>query len=313
MYYFLNFFFTFSFIEGTLDAVEFIEPPTLSFDYSPCKYSNGDVLCERVNIREIQRVLRRTSIPTLASIKIILKPYIVSETFNPEDVLGNKRALQVWLEYPSRSFMNLSLSLQVDPNAFRTTKTYTKTITFYKIDCSLLDLIFLSGFEKLTNLTFSNVNNIQLCLPSLPLLPLLDRLVISNSAGMNELRNFPTLANGLKMVIFIGTSESTHKIYTDETVNRIMNWLLLSSNNTLEEMTVQGMKRVTQVPRKIESFKALRKLWLIENNISTIKTGSFSFTVPVTLLNMDRNRISKIEQAAFEGRSKRIYITSTVN
>jgi len=201
--------------------------------------------------------------------------------------------------------LNRSLSLQIDGNAFRSTKSYTPNFKINIIDCTLLDLGFLSGFEKLTKLVFSNIRNIQHCLPSLPPLPRLIELHFEHCSGMNEYYHFPALTNGLKKFRFANDDRTkilSNKNINDETVDRIMDWLLLSSANTLEEITTTYINQGTRVPHKIASFKVLRKLWLHDNNISSIKTGAFSFSVPVSLLNIKGNAIKEIEPGAFQGK-----------
>jgi len=171
------------------------------------------------------------------------------------------------------------------------------------INCNLLDLGFLSGFDKLTHLDFDNIYNIQHCFPSLPPLPRLTMLHIEFSTGLNELINFPTLINGLKDIRFLGGVDCncTNKDINDETADRIVDWLLLSSSNTLQGMSISKMNQVTRVPHKIASFKALRSLQLFKNVISTIKSGAFSFSVPVSLLDIFGNGIKEIEPGAFQG------------
>ncbi len=197
---------------------------------------------------------------------------------------------------------NGSLRVVVDQNAFRSTKSYTKTLNLNRMDCFLLDFNFLSGFDKLSELYLSNIQNIQMCLPSLPSLPSLTTLAIEYPTGMNELYSFPVLQNGLKIAKFVGSPYLPPEMsMTDVTFNRIMDWILISSENTLEELGVSNMAQVTEVPRQIPSFKALRKFWLHSNNISTIKNGSLYFTAPVSLLNIKENGITDIEPNAFQG------------
>jgi len=203
--------------------------------------------------------------------------------------------------------MNRSLSLQIDCNAFRSTKSYTTNFKINRIDCTLLDLGFLSGFDKLTKLVFGNINNIQHCLPSLPPLLRLTTLEILYCTGMNELNIFPTLTNELKDAKFFG-SKDKDEAYNDDTVDRLMDWLLLSSANTLEEMTIVKMNQVTRAPHKISSFKALIKLWLNDNNISSIKSGAFSFSVPVSVLNIKGNGIKEIEPGTFQGKHDKDFL-----
>ncbi len=234
----------------------------------------------------------------LLLVKLILQPGIISETVIPGDVFGTKRILQIMIEYPLDSCCDNKL--QVDANTFLSTKSYTNNFTIGIIDCTLLDLGFLSGFEKLIHLNLWSIYKIHHCFPKLPPLPRLTSLHFEFCSGMNELNIFPTLTNELKDAKFFG-SKDKDEAYNDDTVDRLMDWLLLSSANTLEEMTIVKMNQVTRAPHKISSFKALRKLWLFSHNISTIKSGAFSFSVPVSLLNIQGNRIREIEPGAFQG------------
>jgi len=283
--------------------VKSINPENSSFDYSPCVHSNGNVVCDQVPLEEVQKVFKRTPFPRLLSVKLVLQPEVFSESVIPENVFGTKQILDILIEYPLDSYYDNKL--QVDVNAFRSTKSYTTNFTINNIHCTLLDLSFLSGFDKLTKLHFNNIYKIQHCLPSLPPLFRLITLYISHCSGMNELYNFPVLTNGLKDARFANDDISkfhSNKIINDETLDRIIDWLLLSSANTLEEMSVIYMNQLTQVPIKISTFKALRKLWLYDNSISTIKSGAFSFSVPVSLLSIHRNGIREIEPGAFQGK-----------
>jgi len=107
----------------------------------------------------------------------------------------------------------------------------------------------------------------------------------------------------LKVVIFFGhLIDDIDKSYNDETVDRIVDWLILSSANTLEQMTIEYMNQVTRVPHKISSFKALTSISMYRNDISTIKSGAFSFSVPVSLLDLAFNGLKEIESGAFQGK-----------
>jgi len=273
-----------------------------SFDAAPCIFFDGGVGCDQVPLKEVQRVFNRTSFLKLASVTLVIQPYILSEKSIPKDVFGKKQIVDIWIEYPTEVFVNLSLSLKVNPNAFRSTKRHTEIFTMNRIDCTVLDFGFLTGFDKLTNLTFANIHNIQHCLPSLPPLSRLTSLDFQYCAGLNDLNVLPTLKNGLKAVQFFGSTDNIQETINDATAARIMDWLLLSSANTMEEMTIVNMNQVTQVPHKISSFKALRALKLHGNSISVIKSGAFSFSVPVSELNINENGIKEIESGAFQGK-----------
>jgi len=295
-------------------TAELMNTTDSSFEYTPCNHTNGFVICDKVPLEEVQKLFKRTVSSKLASVQLILQPYIFSETYIPEDVFGSKRILHILIEYPD-VVVNSSLSLQVDADAFQSTKSHTNQFTINIIDCTLLDLGFLSGFDKLIYLDLANIDNIQHCLQSLPPLPKLTTLYFKYFTGMNQLNTFPTLTNGLKDFRFFGDVYKIRETQNDETVNRIMEWLLLSSANTLETMAMVEMNQVTQVPHKIASFKALRKLWLRDNNnISSIKSGAFSFTAPVSFLSITDNGITEIEPSAFRGTHNNfIYIACNCN
>jgi len=254
---------------------------------------------------EVQKVFRQTTnLPTLTSFHFILQPYIFKETIIPEDILGSTRTLKLSVKYAcSCSFGNSSLILQVDSKAFQSTRNYTKTFEADTIDCSLLDLNFLSGFDQLNELLFLNIWNIEYCFPGLPSLPNLKFLTAKYCAGFNELYSFPPLTNGLTRVEFMGFENSSpDRLVNDETVDRIMKWLLISSENTLEYLTIIYMKQVTKVPSHIPSFKALQKLYLYYNNISTIEPGELAFSTPVLTLSIFGNGIREIKPGAFQGK-----------
>ncbi len=110
----------------------------LSYDYSPCTFSNLEVVCDQVLLEEVKKVFYMASDLRFLSIQLILQPFVFTETYIPEDVLGNKRVLEIMLQYPPGANKNSSLTLQVDPNAFRSTKNYTRKVTLNNFDCNLL-------------------------------------------------------------------------------------------------------------------------------------------------------------------------------
>jgi len=111
-------------VECTLVGSKILANP--AFDYDPSTISHGNVVCDRVPLKEIQNICHRTSFPKLNSVKLILQPFIVSETFIPEDVFRSKRIIEITIEYPYGLALDRFYSLQVDLNAFRSTKSYTK-------------------------------------------------------------------------------------------------------------------------------------------------------------------------------------------
>jgi len=281
----------------------------LSFDFKPCNYTDGDLVCDLAPVAEVQKVFRQDFKSTLKSFKLILQPFIFKETIIPDYIIGSAQILKLMVRYPDCTcFGNSSLFLQIDPNAFHSTKNYTNKFMVENIDCSLLDLKFLSGFDQLNELVLLDIWNIDYCLPSLPSLPRLKLFEANYCSGFNELYIFPPLTSGLTQVIFSGPKKSHQsysdpdRLFNDKTVNRIMNWLLISSSNTLEYLAIVNMKRVTKVPSQIPSFKALQKLYLYYNNISTIEPGALAFSAPVLKLSMVGSEIKEIKSGAFQGK-----------
>lgn len=269
-----------------------------SFDYSPCTYSLGDVTCDGVIIEEVQHIFRRTIIPILHSFTLSIRPE--TNLRIPENVLDNKRAMEIEILHPwNYDGVKQSSSIQVDANAFLSTRNFTKALKIENMNCSHLDLHFLNGFNQLTNLTMNNMRDIHVCANTLPVFPRLTTLNLHSS--YSTLDFFPLLTNGLKVALFWGNEDYPDYTLHDENIDQTMDWLLLSSSNTLEELTIKQMRRLTRVPRQISSFKALRKLWLNENGLSTIKPGALSFSAPVSSLNIFGNGITEIKPGSFQG------------
>jgi len=116
----------------------------------------------------------------------------------PADILGNIEAKRLVIKYDDRQYQ-IAL-INVNLNAFQSTKNSTKTLKLINYDSSQLYLGFLSGFNQLTDLEFVRVNHIQKSLPTLPLLPKLTALEFNNVTGLNDsMIAFPTLStSGLK-------------------------------------------------------------------------------------------------------------------
>ncbi len=277
-------------------------------DFNPCiSYSDGKVYCIEIPIKKIKEVFSRNSFPKrLESVELILQPYTFDEGTIPENVFGSTKVFEILIEHSNSC---CDKKIEVNVNAFQSTKGYTNKLKISKLDCTLMDLSFLLGFGKLANLVFSYIDNIQDCFPGLPLLPRLTTLTFEFCSGIKEIQQFPTLKNGLKIIKFENYQPpyepsnfvSDDKVLNDLTVERIMDWLLLSSTNTLEDITITDMRQVTRVPHQIPQFKVLRNLWLQKNAISTIKNETFSLHVPVGILDVYGNGIRKIEPGAFHG------------
>jgi len=65
---------------GGIVTVKSTHQTNSSYDYTPCHQSNGDVVCDQVPIMEVQRICLKTAYPRLSSIKLILQPFVFTET-----------------------------------------------------------------------------------------------------------------------------------------------------------------------------------------------------------------------------------------
>jgi len=147
-------------------------------------------------------------------------------------------------------------------------------------------------------LEFYKVDQIQKCLPTLPLLPKLTGLRLEIVRGLvDDAMTFPTLSTGgLKTFEFMYYDGKQN----DALVSRMLDWILPSSAKTLESLTLVDIK-ITKIPSQIISFTALTRLHLSSNWITTIKTGELSFSVPVSEVGLSGNQINSIEPGAFQG------------
>jgi len=224
----------------------------VSYDLKSCNYTNGALICNQIPIAEVKTVFHQTTILTLKSFHLILQPFIFKDTTIPKDILGSTKTLELSVKYPcSCSYGNSSLILQVDSNAFQSTKNYTKTFEADTIDCGLLDFNFLSGFDQLNELLLLNIWNIEYCLPSLPSLPSLKFLQAKYCAGCNELYSFPPLTNGLVRVEFMGFDDLSPDRY-----------LYYNNISTIE-------------PDELAFSAPVLKLSIFGNGIKDIRPGAF--------------------------------------
>jgi len=291
----------------TESAIEFATPKIPSFDFRPCEYHKGAIVCDRVPIEEVQIIFLKTSPLLVDLIQLVLRP--VSDRFIPADIFGNKKTNALQIKFfgvpcDCDGVKKDSLNLKIAPNAFRFTQNLTSKLILGTLDCSELDFSFISGFTQITNLTLLDVGNIQLCLQRIAELPrTLTHLEISYPTGMNEILNLPNLTNGLTVAKFAGFPERDPTRKWDiETMEKVLDWVLLSSANTLKSLSFTRMNLMTEVPSQIiRSFADLCRVWLTKNNITTIKTGAFSFKVPVCVLDLVNNGITQIEPGAFQG------------
>jgi len=234
-----------------------------------------------------------------------------------EDVFASKRISNLVLAYEKGErpvygrrdnlYGTIKTRMKVNVSAFRSSKSYMRSLEIQNVNGIDLDFSFLTGFHQLNNLTFKDVFNIHRCLPTLPELPNLILLDCHSCSALGEFTSFPKLVNGLKYTAFWPINE--YERDGDETINKILNWLLLSSSDSLQYITIERFTTLTKVPQQIPLFKALKHLSLQGNGIETISPGILTFSVPVIYLDLQNNGIKVIEPGAFQGKLKKyIYL-----
>lgn len=211
----------------------------------------------------------------------------------PANVLGNNKRVthKMSISCPTRDY-----KLHVHPEAFDYAAVLTKEFAIGYCDLSSLTWTFLAGFERLDTLWILSSNNVhRIQWTTLPVLPFLSALKIRDSQGLNEWISFPHLANGLKEV-YLGSNG-----LDDRGINRILNWLLKSSEETVKSLSLDG-NGLTSLPAQIPFFARLEDLDVSYNKISFIPTGSLNFSVAVSRLDLSLCPITRIEPGAFQGK-----------
>ena len=108
-------------------------------NYSPCicekKDSDYRITCSQVPLEDVVRVFKRTTAVEFKSFELYLSPSDVNKTI-PADFLGNHSAHYIALECPNNS----SKPLSIDPQAFRSSKNYTKGLATRIVNVS--DVIY---------------------------------------------------------------------------------------------------------------------------------------------------------------------------
>jgi len=243
---------------------------------------------------KVKEVFDRTKRTVFNSITLNISP---PDEYIPADILSNKRTENLNLVCIGN---DEKIELKVESNTFWSTKNLTKALFIHKCDGINLDSNFLSGFEHLTNLTLDTVTNIQDFFQKLPSLPSLTVLVLNYVSGLADIQTLPNLINGLKYVGL--TPHEEDEIWNNETLDTILEWLLLSSANTLEYLSITESDYLTEIPSQIPSFKALNYLRITYTQIYNIKTGALIFSVPIVSLRLHHNSIRTIQPGAFQGK-----------
>jgi len=135
-------------------------------------------------MNEVKIVFNKTD-PPIDFELLSLSPDQSEEDFVIQaDLLGQSRVIwKLRLQGNSQSFQ----FLKVHPNAFRSSSKTLQNHGVSSLDASHLHFKFLKAFQNVREITFSNVSNLELSLPTLPLMPALkDLYIITSSTDFNR-------------------------------------------------------------------------------------------------------------------------------
>ena len=267
-------------------------------DYSPCLCSPDWVFCGNIPLSKISQVFQQKEEQNFNAIDIEnIEIRIASmDLVIPDNLLAGH---QVKNEIELYAIVIGFQTLRIAPEAFRSSQNYTRIVKFFFFNLSGLDFVFLKNFKKIKELIFMWDLNIHLVFwDTLPPLNSLRSLSINYCTGLNIWTEFPQLVNGLAHFTLVGNN------IDDFVMNRILQKILQSSENTLEHLNLEK-NALIEFPWQIQSFKRLNWLYagLNPSMLTSVKAGSFSFLSNSSIqgIYLVSSGIEAIEPGAFPG------------
>ena len=195
-------------------------------DYSPCICSENFWLhCNKIPLEKIGQIFKgkhvgnRTNV-LIHDLKLTMPP---TNTTIPANLLANH---YVNFEIELKCLEGRNQQIEIDSDAFATSKNFTQIFKMSLCDVFGFNFLFLRGFNKLQRLALFSIINVHLAhWATLPPLPGLNILEITESKGLSQWTQFPTLKFGMKYVDLIGNEMG------DTAIDRILNWILESSSS----------------------------------------------------------------------------------
>lgn len=261
-------------------------------NYYPCMCSYVDggfiVECHQVYIQDVAAIFQRTGPSRLKSFIYYPSALDLSFVTIPENLLNQHYVFgEIQLRCPHDYYCNY----RIHPNAFESSKNFTRQLLFDRSFMYWFDFSFLEGFSALSSLSFASVYELQYA--NWTTMPSFQRpltLNITNSYEVNWWTDFPnnlTLEN-----LYISGNN-----IMDPTP--ILNWTLTTSSNTLRRLHM-SYNRLLSIPWQVSSFTKLDTL-KVDSQYSGMISPAVNFTAPVKLFDASGNRIAYINPGAFNG------------
>lgn len=298
-----SYYFCFSTIKAIIPITAETQADECLEDYDPCvcvEAGNGLVLyCDRVTIAEALDVFNRTTaVQEFHQIVFTLlpdeqqSPPLKNQVVIAEDFLNGKRSRSIFLSCPVDIS---SYELVIHRDAFRSSSDYTQQLYISGCDLSWWNFTFLEDFTRMSDVKILNSINVH-SFWLLPPLPAMTELTFDQCSGLQGLA-FPARSlPGLER-LYISNNQ-----LDDRTVDSILG--AISSSPASNKLQWLDLTRnlLTKVPVQIPLFADLKFLYLQENQISKLASGSLSMAGDVDSLFLSRNSITLIESNAFKGR-----------
>lgn len=245
--------------------------------------------CNEIPLEEVSQIFAQaTPFETPIQFSLILN---LTDILIPDDLLGvDKFAWYIDLKCLSNTY-----KLQVSKNAFQSSKTYATDLIISNCNLELTDFSFLTSFNNLSFIGFSENVGLQYSLQSLANpLPKLNT-IWAEGTSFNEIEQFPVLSSQLGVLTLINAN------LDDEAVSRILDWAAVSSSATMGSISFP-YNHLTKFPSKASKFTAVRFISIEHNWIATLPANAVNLIAPdsVTVL-LNGNGIRTIESNAFKG------------
>ena len=311
-------------------------------DYSPCicvpSTLNGErslkVFCDNItSVEAVKDVFQRNPVTKLSYFSLTI-PSLESNATVPPDLLHGTSAYLIRLNCASNS-----MKLTVHPDAFPESNNFTNQVTLGNCDLQQLDYIFLKNFYALDFLFVTLSNHVSQW-TNLPLLPSLQKLSVETSTDfqdfdllpvwnlpnltrlyVNLCSNFQFLPKTLPHLkeltitycpLFKQWDVVTQLIdleslslfgFTEKSINDALDSVIASSlanKITTLNLIYNGLK---EVPAQMQAIINLKSISLMNNQISVVKAGAFTFKTPIKDLDLIGNQLVTIEPNPFKGTS----------
>ncbi len=235
----------------------------------------------------------------------------------PKDVIGKYRFRHIYLkciggDHRKGVGSSYKSQLRVNAEAFRFSSEVTTSFLIDECDFRKTDYSFLAGFNNLEEIYLRSSVNAKINFATLPathfssLVNLsiggpahgLDDDALAPSISSSSFEPPPTLARGLVKLLLARLSD-----FNETSLDLFLNWVLKSSENSLEELEVDKIESLTKIPRQIALFNQLKVLRLVGDswNELALPTGSLRFSSPIREIYLHFYSITRIEAGTFQG------------